>query len=78
MAERLARASGYAAVELEGSDAGYKDWFIQRFRRPGFTIELGCGANPLPLEQQDDIVARLRPLLEELLRLAREEDGPAR
>ncbi|QJC51562.1 peptidase M14 [Paenibacillus albicereus] len=75
MAECLALAAGYAAVELADSDAGYKDWFIQRFRRPGFTIELGWGVNPLPLEQQEDILARLRPLLEELLRLAREDQA---
>lgn len=54
-AERLAlaleAASGYKAVKLTGSDAGYKDWFIHRFRRPGFTVEAGLGVNPLPLSQ---------------------------
>jgi g-D-glutamyl-meso-diaminopimelate peptidase len=49
MAERLARVSGYKAVRLTGSDAGYKDWFIQEFRKPGFTIEAGRGVNPLPI-----------------------------
>jgi g-D-glutamyl-meso-diaminopimelate peptidase len=51
MADRLAAASGYRAVKLTDSDAGYKDWFIQEFRRPGFTIEVGLGTNPLPLSQ---------------------------
>lgn len=50
-AERFGRASGYIPVKLTGSDAGYKDWFIQEFGRPGFTIEAGFGENPLPLEQ---------------------------
>lgn len=55
LAERLAAASGYRAVELTGSDAGYKDWFIQRFRKPGFTVELGVGKNPLPLADFEDM-----------------------
>ncbi|MNP81921.1 Gamma-D-glutamyl-L-diamino acid endopeptidase 1 [compost metagenome] len=36
-------------MKLEGSDAGYKDWFIQEFGKPGFTVEAGFGVNPLPL-----------------------------
>ncbi len=55
LAARLAAASGYRAVELTGSDAGYKDWFIQRFRKPGFTVELGIGKNPLPLADYEDM-----------------------
>jgi len=51
IAARMARSSGYAAIKLTGSDAGYKDWFIHRWGRPGFTIEAGFGTNPLPLEQ---------------------------
>jgi g-D-glutamyl-meso-diaminopimelate peptidase len=54
-AERLAAASGYEAVKLTGSDAGYKDWFIQEFRRPGFTVEAGLGENPLAIKQFTDI-----------------------
>lgn len=51
LVNRLSLASGYVPVKLENSDAGYKDWFIQEFRRPGFTVEAGRGANPLPLAQ---------------------------
>ncbi|WNR43238.1 M14 family metallopeptidase [Paenibacillus roseipurpureus] len=58
----LAQASGYEAVKLTGSDAGYKDWFIQHFRKPGFTIEVGYGVNPLPVET-------FASLYEELVRL---------
>lgn len=49
-AERLSRVSGYRAVKLTDSDAGYKDWFIREYRRPGFTVELGRGMNPLPMD----------------------------
>lgn len=57
LAEEFARLSGYALEDTpyESSFAGYKDWFIQRFRRPGFTIEVGEGENPLPLSQFDQI-----------------------
>ncbi|MFC5405261.1 M14 family metallopeptidase [Cohnella soli] len=61
-AERMAQAAGYRAVYLEGSDAGYKDWFIHRFGRPGFTVEAGWGHNPLPtnaFEEMYDDIARL-------------------
>ncbi|WP_442601402.1 M14 family metallopeptidase [Paenibacillus sp. KN14-4R] len=63
LAQCLAQASGYEAVKLTGSDAGYKDWFIQDFRRPGFTIEVGYGVNPLPIEQFPQIYADVAPLL---------------
>lgn len=57
LAEEFARLSGYTAEDTpyESSFAGYKDWFIQKFRRPGFTIEVGSGENPLPLDQFDEI-----------------------
>lgn len=53
----FARVSGYELEEVpfESSFAGYKDWFIQKFRRPGYTIEVGEGENPLPLSQFDEI-----------------------
>lgn len=72
LAERLAMASGYRAVKLTDSDAGYKDWFIQHFRRPGFTVELGLGVNPLPLEQLPQLQDAARAMLLELM-LARQE-----
>lgn len=55
LADEFARVSGYTPVQYIDSYAGYKDWFIQDFRRPGFTIELGSGINPLPLSQFDEI-----------------------
>ena len=55
MVEEFSRVSGYEPVQSANSYAGYKDWFIQDWRRPGFTVELGSGINPLPLRQFDDI-----------------------
>ena len=57
LGETFARLSGYTLADtpLESSFAGYKDWFIQNFRRPGYTIEAGEGESPLPLSQFDEI-----------------------
>jgi g-D-glutamyl-meso-diaminopimelate peptidase len=53
--KEFSRVSGYEPVKTIESYAGYKDWFIQDWQRPGFTIELGFGINPLPLSMFDDI-----------------------
>jgi len=57
LGERMAQVSGYALEDTpyESAFAGYKDWFIKTFRRPGYTIEVGQGENPLPLSQFDEI-----------------------
>ena len=57
IAEVFSRVSGYSLAEppLIAAYAGYKDWFIDEFRRPGFTIEVGIGENPLPIEQFNTI-----------------------
>lgn len=57
LGEEFARLSGYSLEDTpyQSSFAGYKDWFIQNWRRPGFTIEAGLGTNPLPIEQFDEI-----------------------
>ena len=58
-ARRFSRLSGYevAQVPYESSFAGYKDWFISQYNRPGYTIEAGIGINPLPISQFDKIRA---------------------
>ena len=57
IAEMFSKASGYILSETTEivSYAGYKDWFIERFVRPGYTIEVGKGKNPLPISQFDKI-----------------------
>ena len=57
LGEELAKVSGYTLTEPapNSSFAGYKDWFIKKFRKPGYTIEVGEGINPLPLSQFDEI-----------------------
>lgn len=65
MAEILASSSGYAldvpiSIALGG---GFKDWFIKEFSRPGFTVEIGSGKNPLPIEQAERIYRQIEEML---------------
>ena len=55
--EQFSNVSGYrlANVPFASSFAGYKDWFLQQYQRPGYTIEAGIGQNPLPISQFDGI-----------------------
>lgn len=65
IADALARVSGYSVESTPyGSGfAGYKDWFISEYDRPGYTIEAGLGTNPLPLSQFDEIYRDNRCLM---------------
>ena len=65
IADALARVSGYSveSTPYESGFAGYKDWFISEYDRPGYTIEAGLGTNPLPLSQFDQIYKENRCLM---------------
>lgn len=60
IAERFGQVSGYAveSTPYASGFAGYKDWFIQDFNRPGYTIEAGLGVNPLPITQLPEMYRR--------------------
>ncbi len=65
MAEIFASSSGYALdvpTDL-AIGGGFKDWFIKEFHRPGFTIEMGRGKNPLPAEQGKEIYEKTEEML---------------
>ena len=65
MARIFAMTSGYRAAAPNGLAAhgGFKDWFIAEFDRPGFTIEIGRGQNPLPLRDLQPIYDQLREMM---------------
>lgn len=65
MAEVMGAASGYTVADPEGlaSYGGFKDWFIDVTGRPGFTIELGRGKNPLPAADFEELYAKAREML---------------
>lgn len=71
LAKALSAKNGYQLIEPDKSDirsAGYKDWFVKEFGRPGFTIEVGDGKaeEPLPSSQLDRYFAENREVLLEL------------
>ena len=57
IADYFGSVSGYAVEETPGASgyAGYKDWFIEEYDRPGYTVEAGMGENPLPMTQFERI-----------------------
>lgn len=65
--KKMERVSGYLLTKAEhnSSFAGYKDWFIDKFNKPGFTIEIGKGEDgePLPLENANKIYNEIEELL---------------
>ncbi len=50
IAQELSALSGYEVSHPQGIavGGGFKDWFIEKFYRPAFTLEIGKGVNPLP------------------------------
>ena len=65
IAQTLSKLSGYQLVKNAGlySHGGLKDWFIKEFHRPGFTVEIGKGENPLPLSDLDPIYQKIRRMM---------------
>jgi g-D-glutamyl-meso-diaminopimelate peptidase len=62
IASLLASYSGYSIKQPTGlaSHGGFKDWFVEKQGRPGFTIEIGRGENPLPIEDLSAVYEKLR------------------
>ncbi len=64
-AQILATTSSYKLEEAKGISlgGGFKDWFISEFKKPGFTIELGKGKNPLPISDCNSIYKKAEKML---------------
>jgi len=71
--KKLEKVSGYLLTkpDYNSSFAGYKDWFIENFNKPGYTIEIGKGeeGKALPLNKAEEIYNEL----EEIFLIAIEE-----
>ncbi len=65
IARVLGTASGYRVAHPTGmaSHGGFKDWFIDCFHRPGFTLELGKGENPLPVADFEAMYQKAQEML---------------
>lgn len=56
LAKELAKKLGYRLVGEEKEVAGgYADWFVNLYKRPGFTIEVGREPHPVDLTQGERI-----------------------
>ena len=68
-AEAIARYTGYKVVGQGGSVGGYKDWCIQTFHIPSFTIEVGNDnfSHPFPYAQFVEIFHQNEDLPRRLL-----------
>ncbi len=53
------KVSGYTLTKpsYSSSFAGYKDWFVETYQKPGYTIEIGRGeeGKSLPLDKAEEI-----------------------
>lgn len=71
--KKFEKVSGYLLTEPNyySSFAGYKDWYIENYKKPGYTIEIGEGeeGKSLPLEKVKEIYNEV----EEIFFLAAEE-----
>lgn len=65
MAEIFAASSGYAldVPTALAQGGGFKDWFIKTYRRPGFTVEIGKGKNPLNPKNGEKIYEQIKEML---------------
>lgn len=63
--EKFESVSRYRRAMPEGIAAygGYKDWFIKKYKKPGFTVEIGLGENPLPMSDFDEVFSGVLPIL---------------
>ncbi len=68
LAEQIAKTTGYAIRSLTGSVGGYKDWCIQEFGVPSFTIEAGKDDFVHPLQEKEltDIIKKNENVLYDL------------
>ena len=66
LAKKLSDVTGYDLILADGLTdcTGYKDWVIEKFNIPAFTIEVGKGKNPLPLSQFEKIYNDNKKILE--------------
>ena len=64
--KKFEKVSGYLLTKPNyySSFAGYKDWFIENYRRPGYTIEIGEGKEgiSLPIEKTEEIYNEVEEL----------------
>jgi hypothetical protein len=53
IADQIRLLNGYSVLSasVQAPSGGYRDWFAEKFARPGITMEMGTGYCPLPQSQ---------------------------
>lgn len=61
----MSNVSGYRLESTPYSSgfAGYKDWYISFYNRPGYTVEAGIGQNPIPISQFSSLYVPCRGII---------------
>lgn len=69
LADKMAQLSDYTVSHPQGIavGGGFKDWFIEHFHCPAFTIEVGKGENPLSPDIFDSEYEKVSTMLWYLL-----------
>lgn len=60
LTEQLSEMTGYGLIPIEmqkKSSSGYKDWYIQEFKRPAWTIEIGKTVNNKAIPEEEMLEA---------------------
>ena len=61
MAQVLASSCGYRVCPPRGAatHGGFAHWFVEQLHRPGFTVRVGKGRTPLPVEELEPTYQKL-------------------
>ena len=72
MAQVISSVTGYAIKDAFGSVGGYKDWCIDKYGIPSFTIEAGRDdfIHPMREDTLGDILTKNKNVLFELSKVA--------
>ena len=73
----MSSLSGYKVSQPSGIavGGGFKDWFIEHFHRPAFTIEVGKGKNPLSMTVFESEYKKVDKMLWYLMRYTIKNSG---
>lgn len=78
IALNISKITGYRVDEIRSTAGGMKDWFVQEYKKPGFTLEIGSPKYvgeyvQLPYSEYPKIWTRNRDVPEYLLKIVIEE-----
>lgn len=78
IAKNISKITGYRIDEVRSTAGGMKDWFVQKYKKPGFTLEIGSPRYvgeyiQLPYSEYSKVWNQNKDVPEYLLKLVRDE-----